>query len=120
MIAILETLLLVIPAVVVLVLYIRVKDKMEKIQKQVKLAEKDQNPGICNYVEFIGRVQKCELSIRESEVAWLLYRGYTNRQIADELYIVETTVKKHVTHIYEKTQASGRKEFREKLSKLEH
>lgn len=53
-----------------------------------------------------------ELSERELEVAWLLYRGYTNRQIGEALYIAETTVKKHVSHIYQKTEVQSRKEFR--------
>ncbi len=55
------------------------------------------------------------LSKREEEVAWLLYRGYTNRQIGEDLFIAETTVKKHVSHIYEKMQVMGRKEFRHKV-----
>ena len=45
-------------------------------------------------------------------MAWLLYRGYTNRQIGEELYIAETTVKKHVSHIYQKLDVYSRKEFR--------
>ncbi len=53
------------------------------------------------------------LSEREIEVAWLIYRGYTNLQIAEELYISETTVKKHATHIYEKLKITGRKELKE-------
>ena len=42
------------------------------------------------------------LTAREAEVAKLLYQEYTNREIAAELFIAETTVKKHVTHIMEK------------------
>ena len=56
-----------------------------------------------------------EISERELEVAWLLYRGYTNRQIGESLYIAETTVKKHVTHIYQKMDVCSRKEFRGKV-----
>ena len=52
------------------------------------------------------------LSNREIEVAWLIYRGYSNIQIAEELYISETTVKKHASHIYEKLDLTGRKEFK--------
>lgn len=57
------------------------------------------------------------LSRREREVAWLLYKGYSNRQIAEALYISETTVKKHVTHIFEKTKAAGRKDYVERTKK---
>lgn len=69
--------------------------------------------------DLAERLNPFQLSKRELEVAWLLYRGYTNRQIAEELYIAETTVKKHATHIYEKIQVSGRKEYKEKVRKIQ-
>lgn len=40
---------------------------------------------------------------RESEVCTLLAKGYTNRQIADALYISEGTVKNYISSIYDKT-----------------
>jgi DNA-binding NarL/FixJ family response regulator len=43
-----------------------------------------------------------ELSEREQEVFRLMARGLSNGEIADELYISETTVKTHVTHILQK------------------
>ncbi len=64
------------------------------------------------YARFLVAMEGSELSERELEVAWLLYRGYTNRQIGEALYIAETTVKKHVSHIYQKTEVQSRKEFR--------
>jgi hypothetical protein len=41
-------------------------------------------------------------------VIGLLARGYTNRQIADELVISERTVDGHVTHILTKLDLSSR------------
>ena len=61
---------------------------------------------------FYAWAEQQKFSAREQEVGWLIYKGYTNRQIAQELYIAETTVKKHAGHIYEKAGVSGRKEFR--------
>lgn len=52
---------------------------------------------------------------RETEIGILIANGYSNQKIADELFISETTVKKHVTHIYEKAEVGGRKEFRLKI-----
>jgi DNA-binding NarL/FixJ family response regulator len=39
------------------------------------------------------------LSERELEILALIARGATNKEIADQLYITEGTVKNHVTHI---------------------
>ena len=43
-----------------------------------------------------------DLSEREREVFRLMARGLSNGEIADDLYISETTVKTHVTHILQK------------------
>ena len=43
-----------------------------------------------------------DLSEREREVFRLITRGFSNAEIAQELYISETTVKTHVTHILQK------------------
>lgn len=64
------------------------------------------------YADFLLACEGHGLSERELEVAWLLYRGRTNRQIGEELFIAETTVKKHVTHIYQKLEVYSRKDFR--------
>jgi DNA-binding NarL/FixJ family response regulator len=43
-----------------------------------------------------------ELTVREQEVFRLLASGLSNPEIAQELYISETTVKTHITHILQK------------------
>jgi DNA-binding CsgD family transcriptional regulator len=45
---------------------------------------------------------------REREVLALLAQGRTNRQIAEELFLSESTVKKHVNAIYRKLGVSNR------------
>ncbi len=50
------------------------------------------------------------LSERELEVLGLIAAGKPNRDIADELYVTVDTVKKHITHIFEKLGASNRTE----------
>jgi DNA-binding CsgD family transcriptional regulator len=50
------------------------------------------------------------LSERELEVLRLLAAGEPNREIADQLYLALNTVKKHVTHIFEKLGAANRTE----------
>jgi adenylate cyclase len=50
------------------------------------------------------------LSLREREVALLIARGLTNRQIAEELVISERTAEGHVDHIREKLAVRNRAE----------
>lgn len=51
------------------------------------------------------------LTNRESELALLICKGLSNAEIAAELSISETTVKKHVSNIFEKLQISKREEI---------
>lgn len=44
-----------------------------------------------------------EMTAREKEIATLLARGLSNRQISQELYISEGTVKNYISVIYDKT-----------------
>jgi ATP/maltotriose-dependent transcriptional regulator MalT len=55
------------------------------------------------------------LSDRETEVAELLLRGMTNRQIAGSLFISEMTVKVHLRHIFAKVNARSRTQAALKL-----
>ena len=51
-----------------------------------------------------------ELTDREREVLALVARGYTNKHIADTLYVSEKTARNHVSHILEKLGLSRRSE----------
>jgi ATP/maltotriose-dependent transcriptional regulator MalT len=48
------------------------------------------------------------LSARELEVLALIAEGLTNQQIADQLYVGISTVKKHINHIYSKLDVTHR------------
>lgn len=51
-----------------------------------------------------------ELTEREREVLALIARGYTNKQIAEKLYVSEKTARNHVSHILEKLGLTRRSE----------
>lgn len=118
-VAALTTLFLGVALAVVLVLYLRVSDQIRRQeQTEVRRQPVEEKVSLENksyeeiYAAFLKAMERYAVSERELEVAWLLYRGYTNRQIGEELYIAETTVKKHVSHIYQKMNVQSRKEFR--------
>lgn len=50
------------------------------------------------------------LTRRDLEILGLVARALSNRQIAQELYLSESTVKRHLTSIYNKLDASSRVE----------
>ena len=51
------------------------------------------------------------LTWREIEIAKMIENGYSNKEIANLLYIGVNTVKKHITHILSKTGAENRIKF---------
>ncbi len=59
--------------------------------------------------------QKAQLTPREKEVALLLLQGETNSDIAKILYVGLSTVKKHISSIFEKTKVKSRTEFISKV-----
>jgi DNA-binding NarL/FixJ family response regulator len=52
--------------------------------------------------------EKDKLTPRESEVLHCLSKGYTNKKIAEHLYISEKTVKSHLSSIFKKLDTNGR------------
>lgn len=54
------------------------------------------------------RLRAMGLTDREAEVARLVCCGLANKEIGQMLYISDTTVKKHMTHILEKTNCDSR------------
>lgn len=63
--------------------------------------------------------EKYGLTAREKEMGYLKLNGFTNKRIAQIYGISVLTVKKHFTHIYEKTWVPGRNEFKDLFRKKE-
>jgi two-component system response regulator DevR len=61
-------------------------------------------------MENLAHLPGSELTEREREVLTLVARGYTNKQIADSLFVTEKTARNHVSHILDKLGLSRRSE----------
>lgn len=59
-------------------------------------------------LDFIAAAHR--LTVREREVLGLVYKGRTNSDIAEELFISVNTVKKHIRNIYDKLDVRSRSE----------
>jgi DNA-binding CsgD family transcriptional regulator len=55
------------------------------------------------------------LSAREREVVDLIVRGFSTRQISRSLYISESTVQGHLSHVFEKVGVKSRRELLKRL-----
>lgn len=65
---------------------------------------------MCGEFQRLARQNKQDeqLSRREVDVLMLIARGKSNKEIGDELFISEKTVKNHITNIFRKIQVSDR------------
>lgn len=61
-----------------------------------------------NYEHFL----ELGLTKREAQIAVLICKGFSNREIAEEFVISEATVKKHISNIFEKLGIEKREELK--------
>ncbi|MGY5351573.1 7TM diverse intracellular signaling domain-containing protein [Wenyingzhuangia sp. IMCC45533] len=78
---------------------------LNKIKELESSDDSEQHP-----VEFDLLITKHDLSERETEVLLLIYKGYTNKRIADELFVSLNTVKYHIRNIYQKLNIKSKNE----------
>ncbi len=67
--------------------------------------------GMVNKQDETEQLESAELTPREVEVLNLIGIGCTNREIAQQLYIAEGTVKSHVTHILNQLNLKNRSQI---------
>ena len=59
-----------------------------------------------------GLIDPLTLTEREEDVAALVVRGHTNKEVAAELFLTEKTVEYHLSKIYTKLAVRSRQELR--------
>lgn len=95
-----------------LILVSRRSNKLESGEKTTP-----EGSDITRSIDFISKEYK--LSSRESEVAELLLRGYTLRQIGEKLLISHDTVRSHAKSIYRKLGIHQKQELIELAEKAQ-
>ena len=77
-------------------------------QIRVVLADDAGEPDQLDAIDWKRAAYRYTLTAREVQVARCLWRGYSNREIAQHLGISEATVKRHLANVYEKTGLHSR------------
>lgn len=91
-----------------------VKLILEPFRKKADSKIKSEKLENFENTETIGNNRQLDFSVlskREKEVAKLAAQKYTNAQIAEELFISQETVKRHLSTIFEKLDISSRKDL---------
>lgn len=65
-------------------------------------------------VDYRQCLQELGLTKREVEIALLVIQNESNAEIAEQLFISETTVKKHMSNIFSKLEIGQRQEIKER------
>lgn len=88
------------------------RPKTVVVEKEVYL--QSASPAAVNEVEL----KKLNLSSREYEVLQLLTKGYSNAEIAENLFLSLSTVKTHVSNLFVKMDVKSRTQAIEKARRL--
>jgi len=60
-----------------------------------------------NEIDF-KKIEDLEISKREYEVLQLISKGHSNKEIAEQLFLTESTIKTHVSNLLVKLNAKRR------------
>ena len=93
--------------------------KLSKPSIKTVIVEKEvyiEKPG--NFNRNHSLITQLELSNRELEVLELLAKGYSNQEIAGQLFVSLSTVKAHNQHLFEKLDVKRRIQAVEKAKRL--
>ena len=99
------------------------KTNLEKRKIEEELVKmKEQLSKYLQVEHFSSNEQKNfyheKLTERQKELISYLEKGYSNKEIADKMFITEATVKYHIKNIYEILELKNRKEFFAKKIKI--
>ncbi|MBP1756818.1 MAG: Response regulator containing a CheY-like receiver domain and an DNA-binding domain [Firmicutes bacterium] len=100
------------PALYGFILFITLRRDENKQTTGDKLTEQETSVIVLSMEEQDRKWRDMGLTMREVEIARLIRNGYSNHEIAEELVISETTVKKHISNIFGKLQITKREQMK--------
>ena len=101
--------LLVLVGIVLALIYVRIdKHQIKNLSKRIK------EKSIKDNVSFNALFT--ELTSRQKEVYELIMSGKTNKDIMENLFIEQSTLKTHINQIYKKLNIKNRKELKSKIN----
>lgn len=96
-----------------LFIYQSIQKARLEYQLLIQLRGSDHSPSV-----FLKNCECCGLTNRELEIIQLIRKGMKYQLIAEQLFISEFTVKKHVNNMFEKTTTNNKMELIHKLDSL--
>ena len=102
-----------------LLLLLGMIEDYESSKRQTKLFYPSQGTFLPSLEDVMAKWPKVQcLSNREKEVLEGILKGKKRKEIAEDLYITENTVKKHISNIFSKLEVTSRDEMFEKIRQI--
>lgn len=77
------------------------------------------NNQYANTIDYIKLEELFKLTKREYEIILLISQGYSNKRIAEDLYLSKHTVKTHIQNIFKKMKVNSRTEILHKVKEIQ-
>ncbi len=97
---------------------LELEQKNSEIQSylmKIKELEQEMSKGNNKNINIDSKLKDFDLTKREADVLKLIAKGYSNEEIAKEIYISKNTVKSHIKNIYLKLDVKNRIQVMRKL-----
>lgn len=90
------------------------------VEKEVYITNNESEPGRqAGFITNTSLITQLELSKRELQILNLMAKGYSNKEIAAELFISLSTVKTHIQNLFAKLDVKRRIQAVEKAKRLQ-
>ncbi|MCD9855256.1 LuxR C-terminal-related transcriptional regulator [Epilithonimonas sp. JDS] len=96
----------------------KMKEEIEQIKEDLNSYSQKTNLGVKFESTKSSILNSDQLTERQKELVQLMAEGFSNKEIADKLFITESTVKYHIKNIYSILNLKDRKDLFKKISNI--